>query len=186
MKRPASILSFICISLFLVSGAMGQAQEDTIINAWVELGSLKFTPTRNEASAGVDVVLKFQRNRLLTNIQYHDYVDRELAHGSLGLFTSSNNYHAGNLMLGITNKRCRFGHVSVSSGFGLFWGEFDEYPAEKFVTVSLPVEAAASVNLFPFIGLNMKFFANINSKHSLIGFGMDIQLGKLRDYYWIK
>lgn len=131
-----------------------------------------------------DVAVKTQVNRLLITMQYHDCFDSETSHGYFDIFTNDNHYHAGNLLLGITNKKCRFGHLSISSGLGLFWGYFEDYDREYFTTIGLPVEAAISVNLFPFVGLNLKSFANINSRHSSIGFGMDIQIGKLRDIDW--
>ena len=186
MNKTIKLLSFLCIFLLQINAVTAQTQKDATINAWLELGSLKFVPTKKESGVGVDVALKYQINRLLANLQYHDYIDRELAHGSFELFTNSNHYHAGNLMIGITNKKCRYGHVSVSSGLGIFWGRFNENTAEKFKTIGWPIEAAASLNVFPVMGLNLKLFTNINSKHSLIGFGMDLQLGKLRKFKLIR
>ncbi len=182
MDKIVQFLSFLCILMLQVDITTAQTQEDAMINTWLELGSLRFSPTKKESSAGVDVTLKFQRNKLLANLQYHDYVDRELAHGGFELFTNDNHYHASNFMIGITNKKCNFGHISISSGFGIFWGEFDNFSIEKFTTVGWPIEAAASVNIFPFMGINLKLFTNVNSKHSLIGFGMDLQLGKLKRF----
>ena len=182
MNKKVKFLSILCLLLLQVNGAMAQTQEEPTINAWLELGSLRFSPTKKESSAGIDVVLKYQVNKLLTSFQYHDYFDYELAHGGFELFTSSNHYHASNFMIGITNKKCRIGHVSVSSGLGIFWGKFDEITIERFRTIGLPIEAAASVNILPFIGINLKIFTNLNSKHSLIGFGMDLQLGKLKRF----
>jgi hypothetical protein len=182
MDKMMKLLLFLCMLLLQVSNAMARIQNDEIINAWLEAGSLKFFPTKKESGVGIDATLKFQINRMLANLQYHDYTDRELAHGGFELFTENNHYHAGNVMIGITNKKCRHGHVSISSGLGIFWGRFDENTVEKFKTLGWPVEAAASLNIFPFMGINLKVFTNINSKHSLIGFGMDLQLGKLRNF----
>jgi hypothetical protein len=167
-----------------MNSALAQDQKNVTVNAWLELGSLKFTPTKHESSAGVDAVIKVQVNHLLASLQYHDYFDSEQAHGGFELFTDDNHYHAGNCMIGITNKKCRFGHVSVSSGLGIFWGEIEDIDSEKFATIGWPLEAAASVNLFPIVGINLKLFTNVNSRHSFFGFGMDIQLGKLRDLRW--
>ena len=182
MCKPVKLLSIVLVLFLQIDNGSCQTQDDVMYNAWLELGWLKFTPTEKESSTGLDIALKVQRNRVLVNLQYHDYIDRELAHGGFELFTSNNYYHAGNLMIGITNKKCRFGHVSVSSGLGIFWGEFNTPFEEKFTTLGWPIEAAASVNIFPVIGINLKFFSNVNSKHSLIGFGMDLQLGKLRNF----
>jgi hypothetical protein len=182
-----NLVKFLCILfmlLYQVSGAVAQDQNDVTINAWLELGSLTFTPTKHDKSAGVDAALKFQRNKLLANLQYHDYFDSESANGGFELFTDDNHYHAGNFLIGITNKKCRVGHVSVSSGLGVFWGKFDNISQEKFTTIGWPIEAAASLNIISFIGINLKVFTNINSKHSFIGFGMDLQLGKLRNFGW--
>jgi hypothetical protein len=180
MNRSKPILFLISMLLLDTYRGIAQSEPDVKRNAWLEIGSLKFAPTKKESSAGVDIVMKFQKNKLLTTIQYHDYVDRELAHGGFELFTSSNHYHAGNFMLGITNRKCRYGHVSLSSGLGIFWGRFDDIGVEKFKTIGWPIEAAASLNICAFVGVNLKVFTNINTKHSLIGFGMDLQLGKLR------
>ena len=183
MYKTVKLLFFLCLFLLHTHDTSAQTQKEVTQNAWLELGSLKFAPTRKESSAGVDIAFKYQRNNLLTGLYYHDYVDRELAHGGFDLFTSSNHYHAANFMTGITNKKCRVGHVSISSGLGIFWGGFEEYPPEKFTTIGWPIEAAASLNIFPFMGINLKVFTHINSMHSLIGFGMDLQLGKLRNIY---
>ena len=184
MNKAVKYLSLLCVLLYQVTGATAQDQNDVMINAWLELGSLTFTPTKQDKSAGVDAAIKFQRNKLLANMQYHDYFDSESANGGFELFTDANHYHAGNFLIGITNKNCRVGHASVSTGLGAFWGRFDNISQVKFATIGWPIEAAASLNIFPFIGINMKVFTNINSKHSFIGFGMDLQLGKLRKYNW--
>ena len=126
----------LCISLLQLSVIMAQEPEAPAINAWLELGSLKFTPTKHERSAGVNASFKFQINRLLANLQYQDSFDSELAQGGFELFTDDNHYHAGNCMIGITNKKCRIGHVSVSSGLGVFWGKFENISVEKFATIS--------------------------------------------------
>ena len=181
MNQIVLLFFLLCSVLFFDTTVIGQPKEDITLNAWLEVGSLRFFPTKKESGVGVDAVFKFQMNRMLANLQYHDYYDRELAHGGFELFTSRNHYHAGNFMIGITNKKCRHGHVSVSSGLGFFWGKFDNISEEKFTTIGWPIEAAASLNIFPVVGLNLKLFTNINSKHSFIGFGMDLQLGKLRD-----
>lgn len=183
MKASIKTAFIIPLILFTFKGSVAQNEKDVTPNVWLEFGSLKFAPTKKESSAGIDIAFKYQQNKLLTNLQYHDYFDRELAHGGLGLFTNSNHYHAGNFLIGVTNSKCRYGHVSISSGLGIFWGYFDEISKEKFTTLAWPVEAAASLNLFPFLGINVKLFTNINTKHSLIGFGFDIQLGKLRPFY---
>ncbi len=182
MNKKVKLLSLFWLLLLQVNGVTAQPQKDVTINAWLELGSLKFFPAKKESGVGVNVAVKYQINKLLANLQYHDYVDRELAHGGFELFTDNNHYNAGNLLIGITNKKCRYGHVSVSSGLGIFWGKFNENTIKKFKTIGWPVEAAASLNVFPVVGINLKLFANINSKHSLIGFGMDLQLGKLRKF----
>lgn len=169
------IIPFIII--FTICFQFLKAQEEPMHNLWIELGSLSFSPTKYDQGVGVNISFKQQLNRLLTSFHYHDYVDRELANGGWGLFTSSNHYHAANLMAGITNKRCNFGHASASTGLGMFWGDIRN---ENFTTIGWPIMLASSVNLFPYLGLNLKLFANINSKHTLIGFGMDIQLGKLK------
>ncbi|MBN2611879.1 MAG: hypothetical protein JXB00_10020 [Bacteroidales bacterium] len=170
--------SLIVIPIFFTS--LIQAQETSTVNAWMEAGSLRFFPTKKESGTGISLTFKMQVNRTLVSLQYHDYSDRELAHGGLGILTDRNHYHAGNFLLGITNRKCRVGHVSISSGLGLFWGEFDNISVERFTTIGWPIEAAASLNIFPFAGINLKLFTNINPKHSMIGFGMDIQLGKLK------
>ena len=175
------LLLFFILSLQF-NNTISQTEKDVTINAWLELGWLKFAPTKKDASTGIDIGLKFQRNRLLANLQYQNLIDRELAKGGFELFTTNNYYHAGNILIGITNKKCRFGHVSLSSGLGVFWGEFKSISSEKFATVGWPVEAAASLNIIPVVGINLKVFTNVNSKHSFIGFGMDLQLGKLRDF----
>jgi len=182
MSKVVKVISLLLLLFQLSNHAICQVKNDLIINAWLEVGGLRFAPTKKEASAGINVSLKFQRNRLLANLQYHNYVDRELAHGSFELFTTNNYYRAGNMMVGITNKKCRFGHFSISTGLGVFWGEFNNFFEEKFITAGWPIEAAAGFNIFPVVGINLKVFGNINSKHSLIGFGMDLQLGKLRDF----
>lgn len=181
MNRKLKRLCVSCLLLAQMIGATAQHQEKVTVNAWLEVGSLKFTPTKHERSAGVDAAIKVQINHLLANLQYHDYFDSELAHGGFELFTDDNHYHAGNCMIGITNKKCGFGHASVSSGLGVFWGVFEENGREEFVTIGWPIEAAASMNIFPYVGINLKLFTNINSRHSFIGFGIDVQLGKLRD-----
>ncbi len=186
MNRSHMFIPCICMLLFITIDIYSQTEEDEIINAWLEVGSLRFAPTEKESSTGVDVAFKYQRNKLLTYVQYHDYIDKELAHGGFELFTDRNKYHAGNILIGITNKKCRVGHVSISSGVGIFWGEFEDIGVEKFATVGWPVEAAASLNFCSFVGINMKLFTNINLKHSLVGFGMDLQLGKLRKLKPIK
>ena len=182
MGKIVRILSVILILLLQIDNGFCQTQDNIMMNAWLELGGLKFTPTEKESSAGLNIALKFQINRLLATMQYHDYFDRELAKGGFELFTTRNHYHAGNMMTGITNKKCRIGHVSISSGLGIFWGEFGTLTGGRFTTLGWPIEAAASLNILPVLGVNLKFFCNVNSKHSLIGFGMDFQLGKLRDF----
>jgi len=184
MNNLVKFLYIPCMILLQVVGAAAQDQNDVTINAWLELGSFTFTPTKHDKSAGIDAAIKFQRNHILADLQYQDSFDSESANGGFELFTDDNHYHAGNFLVGITNKKCRFGHVSISSGLGVFWGKFDNISQESFATIGWPVEAAASLNIFPFIGINMKVFTNINSKHSFIGFGMDLQLGKLRDFKW--
>jgi hypothetical protein len=151
------------------------------INAWLEFGTYRISPVEYDKSAGVDIALKCQVNRVMSTLQYLDCFDSEESHGVFELFTNDNHYHAGNILLGITNRQCKFGHVSVSSGLGVFWGEFGGKNVERFATIGWPVEAAASINLFPFVGINIKAFTNVNSRHSFVGFGMDIQVGKMRD-----
>lgn len=122
---------------------------------------------------------------MLGTTQYHDYFDSELAQDDFELFADANHYRAGNVMMGITNRKRRFGHASISSGLGFIWGEVENNVIHKnFATLSWPVEAAASVNLFPFVGINLKVFSNINTEHFFFGFGMDLQLGKLRNIHW--
>ncbi|PLX03160.1 MAG: hypothetical protein C0594_10850 [Marinilabiliales bacterium] len=174
--------TFIIIALIFIcslTNAQNKLQEQA--NAWIELGSLRFFPTKHESGVGVNACLKYQKDRLLANLQYHDSYDRDLPNGRLELLTTSNHYHALNILGGFTNRKDRTGHVSASTGLGVFWGTiYYSSGYKKFSTVSWPVELAMSINIKSFIGLNFKVFTNLNSQHSFIGFGMDLQLGKLR------
>ncbi len=181
MKKLLIIIFSITYLLITVNA---QTSDKTLTNAWLEFGSISFVPTDEESGVGIDVVFKYQRNKLLSSLQYHNYIDRELAHGGFELFTRSNNYHAINLTAGVTNKKCKHGHVSISTGLGIFGGTYNN--GSKFTTIGIPIEAAASINILPFLGVNMKLFTNINKEHSLFGFGMDIQLGKLRKVKLLK
>src|SRR5512139_170517 len=115
------------ISLFLCLSAPILAQDYPdipVINAWVEGGAYRIRPVLFDRTAGVDLALKFQYNRVLSEVQYMDIYDSE--HTELGLFDRQNHYHAFNFLLGITNRECKTGHVSISTGFGLFYGEIIE------------------------------------------------------------
>ena len=162
---------FIISLVFIISLQLIKAQEEPMQNVWLELGSLSFSPTTYEQGVGVNIALKYQLNMWLTSFHHHNYADRELAHGGLGLLTRSDHYKSADFMFGITNRKCGFGHASVSTGLGLFYGDISN---QDFRTIGWPIMLASSVNLFPYLGINLKVFANINPKHSLIGFGMDI------------
>ncbi len=199
MNLPTTILNTIrLLTIFLLPLTLLAQEEEknNTHNAWIELGSLRFSPTEYEKGIGVNAVLKYQRNHLLYAVQYHNYIDKELTNGGLGLFNRSFNRYATNLMIGLTNKRAKLGHASISSGLGIFGGDIGIwregtdlqgnptriYREEKFTSLCWPIEVAASLNILPFFGLNLKFFANINSAHSFVGFGMDLQFGKMRDF----
>jgi hypothetical protein len=171
----------IVLFILFITPVMAQDYSDLpLINAWIEGGAYRIRPVLFDRTAGVDLALKFQYNRMLSEVQYMDIYDSE--HTELGLFERSNHYHALNVMLGVTNRECKTGHVSISTGFGLFYGEITEQETEHFATIGLPIEAAVSLNLGPIVGLQLRAFTNLNFRHSFYGFGMDIQLGKMRSF----
>ncbi|HLO60138.1 MAG TPA: hypothetical protein VK179_15420 [Bacteroidales bacterium] len=174
-------LKFFILLLCLCAPMVAQDYVDIpVINAWIEGGAYRVRPVLFDRTAGVDLALKFQYNRVLSEVQYMDIFDSE--HTELGLFDRQNHYHAFNFLLGITNRECKSGHVSISSGLGLFYGEITEQETEHFATIGLPVEAAVSLNLGPIAGLQLRAFTNLNFRHSFYGLGMDIQLGKMRRF----
>lgn len=169
------------IFFYLFINQFSFSQESPIKDfGWLEFGSFRFGPVEHDRGYGVDLSAKFKHNRTLFTLQYRSFHEKQYTSEFFTTYRIEE-YNAINPMIGITNAKCNFGHVSASGGIGVFWGERNiNYTTKPFTSISIPIELETIVNIKPFIGLGLRLFGNINSEFSFIGFGMSLQLGLLK------